>query len=72
MTRAFRPEGQVPGSVSSMMVPALSVTNAMRWPVSGISIGPPVSGTSSSSRSPERGIRQENRYHPRVRAACDT
>jgi hypothetical protein len=50
MARAFRPEGQVPGSVSSMMVPALSVTNAMRWPVSGISMGAPISGTSSSSR----------------------
>jgi len=50
MTRPFRLEGQVPGSVSSMMVPALSVTNAMRWPVSGISMGAPISGTSSSSR----------------------
>jgi len=42
MTRAFRPEGKVPGSVSSMMVLALSVMNAMRWPVSGICRGPPV------------------------------
>src|ERR1700761_8399568 len=43
------PAGQVPGSVSSMTVPTLSVTNAMRCPISGISMGPPISGTSSSS-----------------------